>query len=294
MQHIRSLLFVPGDSERKIAKALECPADALILDLEDAVTPDRKPAAREICRAALTAGSKGPKLFVRINALDTPDAVHDLAAVMRGGPFGIMVPKCQSARDLLRLGDMLTVLEAREGLPPQQTVLLPIVTETGRAMLGFGSYAETQVPRLFGMLWGGEDLAADLGAKTNRDKSNRDEGGGYAPPYHLARSLCLYAAAATGSAAIDAVFTDIRNERDLEIEAVAAARSGFVAKAAIHPGQVEIINRAFMPNADEVAHAKRVIDAFAAADGKGVAVLDGKMLDRPHQRAALRVLAAAE
>jgi citrate lyase subunit beta/citryl-CoA lyase len=157
-------------------------------------------------------------------------------------------------------------------------------------MLGFGSYAETRVPRLFGMLWGGEDLAADLGAKWNRDETGR----GYALPYQLARSFCLYAAAATGAAAIDAVFTDIHDERRLEEEATAAARSGFVAKAAIHPGQVEIINRAFMPNADEIARAKRVVEAFESADTKGVAVLDGKMLDRPHHRSALRVLAAAE
>jgi citrate lyase subunit beta/citryl-CoA lyase len=182
------------------------------------------------------------------------------------------------------------VLEAREGLAPEQTVVLPIVTETGRAMLGFGSYAETRVARLFGMLWGGEDLSADLGAKSNRDETGR----GYAPPYQLARSCCLYAAAATGSAAIDAVFTDIRDARGLEEEAIAAARSGFVAKAAIHPGQVEIINRSFMPTADEIAHAKQVVQAFSTADAKGVAVLDGKMLDRPHHRAALRVLAAAQ
>jgi citrate lyase subunit beta/citryl-CoA lyase len=289
MDVIRSLLFVPGDSERKIAKAVECTADALILDLEDSVVPDRKPAAREICRAALKTGSKGPKLFVRINALDTPEAAADLAAVMQGGPSGIVLPKCQSARDLLRLGDMLTVLEAREGLTREQTWVLPVATETGSAMLGFGSYAETRIPRLFGMMWGGEDLAADLGAKSNRDETGR-----YAPPYQFARSLCLCAAAATGSAAIDAVFTDIRNERGLEEEAIVAARSGFVAKAAIHPGQVEIINRAFMPTADEVAHARQVVEAFTAAESQGVAVLNGKMLDRPHHRAALRILAAAK
>jgi len=290
MDRIRSLLFVPGDSEKKIAKAMTGSADALILDLEDSVATERKSAARELCRETLAAASRGPKLFVRINALDTVDAAADLAAVMQGKPFGIMLPKCQSAHDLLRLGDMLTVLEAREGVAAGQTVLLPIVTETGRAMLGFGSYAETRVPRLFGMLWGGEDLAADLGAKTNRDET----GHGYAQPYQFARSLCLYAAAATGCAAIDAVFTDIRNERALEQEAIFAARSGFVAKAAIHPAQVDIINRAFMPSVDEIAQAKRVVEAFTAAGAKGVAVLDGKMLDRPHHRAAMRVLAAAQ
>jgi citrate lyase subunit beta / citryl-CoA lyase len=290
MDRIRSLLFVPGDSEKKIAKALTGSADALILDLEDSVAMERKSAARELCRETLAAAAHGPKLFVRINALDTADCAADLAAVMQGKPFGIMVPKCQSAHDLLRLSDMLTVLEAREGVAAGQTVLLPIVTETGRAMLGFNSYAETRVSRLFGMLWGGEDLSADLGAKTNRDEA----GLGYAMPYQVARSLCLYAAAATGCAAIDSVFTDIRDERGLEQEALVAARAGFVAKAAIHPGQVDIINRAFMPSADEIAQAKRVVEAFTAAGAKGVAVLDGKMLDRPHHRAAMRVLAAAQ
>ena len=260
MDAIRSFLFVPGDSERKIAKARETAADALILDLEDLVTPDRKPAAREMSRAALAAGS-GKKVFVRINALETPDAAADLAAVMQGRPFGIMLPKCQSARDLLRLGDMLGVLEAREGIEVGRTVVLPIVTETAGSMLGFGSYAEIRAPRLFGMTWGGEDLAADLGARTNRD-----DGGGYALPYQLARSFCLFAAAASGAAPIDAVFTDIRDAQGLEREAVTAARSGFLGKMAIHPAQAEIINRAFTPGDEEIAHAKRVLDAFAAAE----------------------------
>jgi len=288
MVPIRSLLFVPGDSERKIAKALDCAADALILDLEDSVAPDRKSTAREVCRVTLAAQSAGPKLFVRINALDTPDAAADLAVVMQGRPFGIMLPKCQSARDLVRLGDMLSVLESREGVPSGHTVVLPIVTETASAMLNFGTYAETRLARVFGMTWGGEDLAADLGAKTNRDET-----GAYALPYQLARSFCLYAAVAAGAAPIDAVFTDIRDETGLEREAVAAARSGFLGKMAIHPAQVEIINRAFMPSVEDIARARRVVEAFAAADATGVAVLDGKMLDRPHHRAALRVLAAA-
>lgn len=288
MPAIRSLLFVPGDSERKIAKAQQTGADALILDLEDSVAPDRKPAARELCLAALAAGS-GPKLFVRINALETPHAAADLAAVMQGRPFGIMLPKCQSARDVLRLSDMLGVLEAREGIEAGRTMVLPIVTETAGSMLGFSSYAETRLPRLFGMAWGGEDLAADLGASTNRDP-----GGDYALPYQLARSFCLFTAAACGVAPIDSVFTDIHDLQGLEREAVTAARSGFHGKMAIHPAQAEIINRAFTPGEEDIAHARRVLDAFAAAQSNGVAVLDGRMLDRPHQRAAHRVLAAAE
>lgn len=286
MPPIRSLLFVPGDSERKIAKAQETDADALILDLEDSVVPDRKPAARDFCRAALA--GPGPKKFVRINALETLHAAADLAAIMQGAPFGIMLPKCQSATDLHRLDDMLTVLEAREGLALGSTLVLPIVTETAAAMLGFPTYVGAELPRLFGMTWGGEDLAADLGAR-----SNRDETGGYALPYQLARSFCLYAASAAGSAPIDAVFTDVKDLEALEREAVAASRAGFVGKMAIHPAQAEVINRAFTPPAEDIEHARRVLDAFAAAEATGVALLDGRMLDRPHQRAAARVLAAA-
>jgi citrate lyase subunit beta/citryl-CoA lyase len=288
MPRIRSLLFVPGDSEKKIAKAHDCSADALILDLEDSVAPDRKAAARALCREVLAACAHPQALFVRINALDTDHAAADLATVLKGGPFGIMLPKCQSARDLMRLDDMLTVLEAREGLPTGSTAVLPIVTETGAAMLNLGSYAEMRITRVFGMTWGGEDLAADLGARTNRDETDA-----YAPAFQSARSGCLFAAAATGTAAIDAVFTDIRALVGLKQEAQMAARSGFVGKMAIHPAQTDVINDAFTPTADEIAYAKRVIAAFDAPGSQGVASLDGKMLDRPHHRTALRVMAAA-
>ena len=283
---IRSLLFVPSDSERKLARALASEADALILDLEDSVAPAERAKARALCRETLEAAAGPQKLFVRINGLATPESALDLAAVMRGRPFGIMLPKCGGAADVSRLGDMLTALEAREGFPCGGTRILPIVTETGEAMLRFLSYAETPLPRLFGMLWGGEDLAADIGAVTNRHPS-----GAYTLPYQLARSLCLFGAAATGAAPVDAVFTDIRDEKGLEAEAMLAASSGFVAKAAIHPDQVAIINRSFTPTEAAVAHARRVVTAFAGHEG-GVVALDGKMLDRPHYKAAQRILAA--
>jgi citrate lyase subunit beta/citryl-CoA lyase len=282
---IRSLLFVPADSERKIAKAMTSGADALILDLEDSVAPDRKPEARALCLATLLAHQGSPWLFVRINALETPDALHDLASVVRGHPYGIMLPKCRGADDVTRLGNLLTALEARDDLPVGDTKILPIVTETAEAMLRCASYAGTTLPRVFGMLWGGEDLAADVGAVTNRDPS-----GGYAPPYRLARSLCLLAATAVGAEPVDAVFTDFRDQAGLAEEAREAARSGFVAKAAIHPDQVPTINAAFTPSPEEIDYAQRVLDAFTRGGG-GVAALDGKMLDRPHQRAALRILA---
>ncbi len=289
MPTIRSLLFVPGDSERKLAKVASSGADAVILDLEDAVAPDRKGMARGLCREALAAGAEGPRRFVRVNALETGQTAEDLAAVMRGAPFGIVLPKCQSARDLQRLDAMLAALEAREALAAGSTLVLPIITETAVAMLGMASYPLEPIPRLFGMTWGAEDLAADLGAQ-----SNRDETGGYAPPFQHARSCCLYAATASGAVAIDAVYTGVGDDAGLEREAVAAARSGFMGKMAIHPGQVPVINRAFTPSMEALEHARRVMEAFARAGGAGVATLDGRMLDRPHRRAAERVLAAGE
>ena len=181
---MRSLLFVPADDERKIAKGLASSADALILDLEDAVAPTRKGAAREICAKALQSANTPKTLFVRVNALDTGQTLADLAAIVRGKPYGVMLPKCRGAEDVRLVGSYLSALEAREGIEPGTTRILPIVTETGAAMFGFASYAEAGLTRLTGMLWGGEDLAADVGAVTNRDSEGR-----YAAPYQLARSL---------------------------------------------------------------------------------------------------------
>ncbi len=284
---MRSLLFVPGDDERKIAKGLACAADALILDLEDSVAPQRKDSARAICAATLAAGAR-MKLFVRINALDTPAALLDLAAVVKARPFGIMLPKCRGGDDARLLSHYLTALEARDGVPAGDIRILPIVTETGGAMFGLGSYDNPPIPRLCGMLWGGEDLAADLGAITNRDEDGR-----YAAPYLLARSLCLFAAASSSVIAVDAVYTNFRDSVGLKKEAVEGLRSGFSAKAAIHPDQVGIINEAFTPSAADVEAARRVIAAFDASPGAGVVSVDGKMLDRPHYRTAQRVLARA-
>ncbi len=284
---MRSLLFVPGDDERKIAKGLASAADALILDLEDSVAQQRKPVARELCAATLAAGAR-MKLFVRINALDTPAALLDLAAVVKARPFGIMLPKCRGGDDVRLVSHYLTALEAREGLPPGDIRILPIVTETGGSLFGLGSYDNPPIPRLCGMLWGGEDLAADLGAITNRDEDGR-----YAAPYLLARSLCLFAAAAASVVAVDAVYTNFRDPAGLRKEAVEALRSGFSAKAAIHPDQIAVINEAFTPLVADVEAARRVIAAFDATPGAGVVAVDGKMLDRPHYRTAQRVLARA-
>jgi citrate lyase subunit beta/citryl-CoA lyase len=284
---MRSLLFVPGDDERKIAKGLGSTADALILDLEDAVAPARKGAAREICAKALQSANTTKKLFVRVNALDTGQTPADLAAVMPGRPYGIVLPKCRGSDDARLVGQYLSTLEAREGIESGATRILPIATENGASMFGLGSYAG--IERLCGIFWGGEDLAADLGAVANRDGHGR-----YTAPYQLARALTLFAAAAAGVIAIDAVYTNFRDLEGLKAEAADALRDGFSAKSAIHPDQVEPINAAFTPSAADVAWAKRVLAAFDASPGAGVASLEGKMLDRPHYKAAQRVLARAQ
>lgn len=283
---MRSLLFVPGDDERKIAKGLGSAADALILDLEDAVAPARKEAAREICAKALQSASTTKKLFVRVNALDTGQTLADLAAIMRGRPYGIVLPKCRGGENARLVGQYLAALEAREGIESGATRILPIATEIGASMFGLGTYAG--VVRLCGIFWGGEDLTADLGAVANRDTHGR-----YTAPYELARSLTLFAAAAAQVDAVDAVYTNFRDLEGLKAEAAEALRDGFSAKAAIHPAQADVINEAFTPSRSDVEWAKRVVAAFDATGGAGVAAIDGKMLDRPHLRGAQRVLERA-
>jgi citrate lyase subunit beta/citryl-CoA lyase len=281
---MRSMLFVPGDSEKKLAKGWESGSDALILDLEDSVATDRKKEARQISRGFLAANKVGPKRFVRINPLVTPYAIDDLAAVVGGAPDGIVLPKCASAADIVAVNHYLSALESREGLPPGRIQILPIVTETAGAMFTLGSYTGLGT-RLCGMMWGCEDLAADVGASVNRSPDNM-----YLAPFDLARSLCLFAAAAAGVPAIDTVFTDFKDMAGLERESLNAERIGFTAKAAIHPAQVEVINRAFTPDETAIAWAKKVVAAFQSSAQLGVIGIEGKMLDKPHLRAAERVL----
>jgi citrate lyase subunit beta / citryl-CoA lyase len=282
---MRSLLFVPGDSDKKLEKSLGSGADALILDLEDSIAAGRKDAARHVTRAFLDRRSGTAKLFVRINPLASGLALDDLAAVAGGRPDGIVLPKSAGGDDIRTLDHYLAALEAREGLPAGATRILPIVSETAAAMFALGSYQGCS-PRLCGMMWGCEDLAAAVGASDNRLPD-----GSYPPPFELARSLCLLGAVAAGVAPIDTVFPDYRDEAGLEREAAAAARLGFTAKAAIHPAQIAAINRAFTPDAAAVAWARKVVAAFAANPDSGVVGLEGKMLDRPHLTAAERVLA---
>jgi citrate lyase subunit beta/citryl-CoA lyase len=285
---MRSLLFVPGHDERKLAKALDSGADALIIDLEDAVPEADKVRARAICAAFVKEHRARLPLFVRVNALATGLLLDDLAAVVGAHPHGIMLPKCASGRDVALVDAYISALEALYCIPAGSLRILPIVTEGAAALFGMGSYAETAGPRLCGMLWGGEDLAADVGTLANRGAQGR-----YTAPYELARSLTLLGASAAQVLAVDAVYTNFRDTAGLQAEVAEALRDGFAAKAAIHPDQVGTINAAFTPSATDVEWARRVIAAFDDAPGRGAIAIDGKMLDRPHYRSAQRVLARA-
>ncbi|HET7034002.1 MAG TPA: CoA ester lyase [Casimicrobiaceae bacterium] len=282
---MRSLLFVPGHDARKLAKGLDCGADALIVDLEDSVPDAEKPRARGVCAEFVAANRAGLPLFVRINALATGLALDDLAAVVRTQPYGIMLPKSGSGRDVARVDTHISELEARDGVPAGSLRILPIATESGAAMFELGSYARDAGPRLCGIMWGGEDLATDIGASSNRTD------GRYTPPFELARSLCLFGAAAAGVPAVDAVFTDFRNDAGLRAEAQAAVAAGFSAKAAIHPGQVQTINDVFTPSDEALRQANAIVAAFAQQPGAGAVNIGGRMFDRPHLTAAQRILA---
>ena len=281
---IRSFLFVPGDSERKLAKGTASGADALILDLEDAVAPARKPVAREMVAEHLHAApARTPQLWVRINPLDE-GGLEDLAAVVRGAPDGIVVPKVHGPADIVRLSHYLDALEKRDGVAVPARIL-PVATETARAPFALGRYAETPLPRLYGLTWGAEDLSTALGASTNRDAS-----GAWAFTYRMVRSACLLGAVAAGVEPVETLFADYRDEDGLHRDCVAAAGEGFTGRIAIHPGQVAAINAAFMPSAEAVAHAQRVVDAFAAQPDAGAVGMDGQMLDMPHLKQAEAIL----
>ncbi len=284
---MRSMLFVPGDSARKFERARQGGADALILDLEDSVALDRKDEARAITCAMLGAERGRQLIYVRVNALDTGRTLADLAAVLPSRPHGIMLPKCESADHVRTVSLWLDGLEAAAGIPVGDTTIIAIATETGASIFGLGSYAGAS-SRLVGLMWGAEDLAASLGAI----EKSRD--GVYHSPYRLARDLCLMAASAAGIAAIDTVYTDIENLTGLAEDARAARRDGFSAKAVIHPKHVEAVNAAFTPDEVEVAWANRIVAAFAADPHLGVVRIEGRMIDKPHLRAAEKVLAAAQ
>lgn len=272
----RSYLFVPGDSARKQAKSRETGADALILDLEDSVAPDAKAAARTHTAGFLAEGAPMARL-VRVNALSTGLTAADVAETAPGRPDGYVLPKCEGVEDIAALATMI----AQAGL---DVPILIIATETVRAVRRLMRSDWSHVA-LGGMTWGGEDLAADLGALRNRDGT-----GQWLPPFALAQSLALLAAKEAGVAAVDGPFTGIGDTNGLQQAAAAAFAMGFDGKLAIHPAQVPVINAAFTPDAAAVEHAQRVVAAMA---GAGVAQLDGQMLDQPHLTQALKILRLA-
>lgn len=286
---MRSLLFVPAGSERKLARAVSSGADALILDLEDSVAPDYKAEARRIAAGFLASRSeRGPRLIVRINALRSGLADVDLLAIMPARPDAIMLPKTEGGRDVMQLSVKLGVHEAMLDRAEGSTQVLAIVTETAAGLLKVGTFTKAG-PRLLGMAWGAEDLSADLGAVGTRDGS-----GAYTEPFRLARTMTLLGAAAAGVHAIDTVHVDFRDEAGLQAECLAAARDGFTAKMAIHPDQVPIINAAFTPSAEAVEEARRTVAAFAQSPQAGVLSIDGHMVDRPHLARAQRILARTQ
>jgi len=285
---IRSWLFVPGDSERKLEKGLGNAADALIVDLEDAVADSRQEIARDMTRNFLKKNTDRSRqqLWVRINPLDNDLSLPDLAAVMPGAPDGIVLPKVYSAEDVKTLDKYLSILEVREGLVAGSTKILCVATETAASLLTFHTYLENMTDRLVGMTWGGEDLAASLGASDNKHPVT----GEYDDPFRLARSLCLSTARAIDVQPIGCVVVDYKNLEALEADCLRDRQSGFIGKIAIHPAQSEVINRAFTPSNDEVDFAKRVVAIFEENPGLGTVGLDGKMLDMPHLKQARNLL----
>ena len=288
---MRSLLFIPGDSPRKLDKGLTSGADALLLDLEDSIAPEGKAAARETTLAFLREAQsveQRPRLYVRVNGIETGLIDADLDSVMAGNPDGILLPKAEGGASIIHLDAKLTAREAIQGLPGGSLAILALTTETAKAMFLAGTYANPS-PRLAGLTWGAEDLSAELGAE-----ANRDAGGNFLDPYRLARTLCLVSAAAAQVAALDTVYVDFRNEAGLRRECEEARRDGFTGKLAIHPAQVAIINAVFTPTPEAIAHAQAIVDAFAAAAGAGVVGIGGVMYDRPHLAKARQLLARAK
>jgi citrate lyase subunit beta/citryl-CoA lyase len=277
------MLFVPGDSPRKFEKARAGNASALILDLEDSVVPEKKEEARDLTRTMLRGSRNAAQLYVRVNALDTGMTLRDLAAVLPAVPDGIVLPKSRGGDDVRQLATWLEAFEAAAGTKVGASSIVCVATETAGSIFGLGSYKGCS-PRLAGLMWGAEDLSASLGA------TEKASGGVFHSPYRLARDLCLMAAAAAEVAPIDTVYTDIDNLAGLEQETRAARRDGFSAKALIHPKHVDIVNAAFEPTEAERSWAEKVIAAFANNSNSGTLRLDGMMIDKPHLRAAKKIL----
>jgi citrate lyase subunit beta/citryl-CoA lyase len=284
---MRSWLFVPGDSEKKLAKVAACGADVVIVDLEDAVAPQAKAFARPLACEWLCANREGEsQRWVRINALDTLLWREDLAAVMPGAPDGVMVPKAAGPEQLQPLAAEIYELEQRHGIPAGSTRLLPLVSETPAAALGIAAYASDSLSRLAGLTWGAEDLSAAIGASRKRDEAGR-----WTDAFRMVRAQVLLTAHARGLLPIDTLHADFRDLEGLERAARESHADGFAGMLAIHPAQVPVINAAFMPSEEEIAEARRIVEAFAAAPGTGALSLEGRMLDQPHLEQARKLLA---
>jgi citrate lyase subunit beta/citryl-CoA lyase len=291
MTNLRSFLFIPGDSEKKLGKADGAGADALIFDLEDAVTLPNKPLARELVGAFLRdrpRGKRTSELWVRINPLESGLALTDLAAVVAAAPDGLMLPKANGPEDVQTLSHYLDALEVQGGVELGSIKILPVATETAVAPFRLGDYANARLNRLLGITWGAEDLSAAIGAS-----GNTDETGAWAFTYRMVRSLTLLASHAAGVQAVDTLFVDFRDDAGLRAASRASRAEGFTGRVAIHPAQVAAINESYMPSPAEIEHAQRVLAAFAASPGAGTVGLDGKMLDIPHFKQAQGVLAQA-
>jgi citrate lyase subunit beta / citryl-CoA lyase len=281
---MRSFLFIPGDSPKKLEKGLGSGADALLLDLEDSISPQNKAQARDVTLGFLKEAmpvKARPRIYVRINGLQTGLTDADLDTIVAGKPDGVMFPKAEGGQAVIHCDAKLTAREAIHGLPEGSLDIIAIATETAQAMFLAGTYAGAS-KRLKG-------LTVELGAEANRDRD-----GHFLAPYQLARSLCLAGAAAAQAQAIDTVYIDFRNEAGLRRECEEARRDGCTGKLAIHPGQVAAINEVFTPTADQVKRAEAVIAEFAKNPGAGTVGIGGVMYDRPHLERAKQLLARAK
>ena len=283
---LRSLLFVPGDSERKLATASGIEADALILDLEDAVAQPRKQSARDTVSNFLRSrtGDRRQALWVRINALNTEHARHDLTAIVRAQPDGIVLPKANSPEQVAELAQQLDKLEKDAGIPAGQIGIIPVATETAGAVFQLGAYGQ-EMPRLRALTWGAEDLSLAIGAA-----GSRDDEGNLLPVFQQVQAMVLLAAGAAGVPAIETIYAQFDDPDGLRKVIYQGRRQGFTGMLAIHPSQVPVINAAFAPTTDEIEQARRVVEAFANSNGAGAIRLDGKMLDQPHLDQAQRLL----
>ena len=284
---MRSLLFVPADGGSKLDKAFGSGADAIILDLEDSIAPERKKAAREACLEYLNAvrdRAGRPRLLVRINGLETGLTDADLAAIVPGRPDAILFPKAEGGESVVHVDAKLTAQEAITGVPEGATKILAQSVESARGLFLAGTFRDAS-PRLIGMTWGPEDLSSEVGAEANRESD-----GNLTEPYRLARSMCLFGAAVAKMPAIETIHVDFRNLDALRRDTELARRDGFTGRLAIHPAQVPVINEVFTPSAEQIEKAKAIVAAFAAKPGAGTVGIGGKMYDRPHLVRAQRLL----